>query len=135
MYRDDLILYMIDCEDNPNKYILPCGEFSSKKQKKKFNCFPGALPPDFKSWLEYRWRLVPDVLTVEKIINITGYSASAVNRWINTGRLRIIQLPNDVITPKEWLIEFYCGSGYKPGHMCKKHISLVRDYLRWKEMI
>lgn len=133
--RDDLILYIIDCEDNPNKYIFPSGEFSSKKQKKKFNYFPDTLPPDFKPWLEYRWRLVPDVLTVDKIINVTGYSANTVNRWINTGRLRIIQLPNDVVTPKEWLIEFYCTLGYKPGHMCKKHIRLVRDYLRWKEVI
>ena len=115
--------------------MLPSGEFSSKKQKKTFNYFPDALPLDFKPWLEYRWRLVADVLTVEKIKNVTGYSASAINRWINTSRLRSMQLPNEVVTTKEWLIEFYCGSGYKPGHMCKKHIRLVRDYLRWKGVI
>jgi len=39
-------------------------------------------------------------------------------------------LPHDLITTKEWLVEFYCSAGYEPRYMCEKHKKLTMRYLK-----
>ncbi len=129
--RDDLIAYLSDREKHPEKYIVPKGVFSTAKTtQRKEEGFPMVLPQDFREWLETEWQKLPDVLTAEKIEKRTGYSKKTILRWMRTKRLECVVLPNDFVTTKEWLVDFYCGQGYEPRYMCEKHKKLVRRYLK-----
>ena len=92
--------------------------------------FPMVLPQDFREWLEDEWYKLPDVLTADVIEKRTGYTKKTVLRWMRTKRLKCVVMPHDLVTTKEWLVEFYCGVGYEPRYMCEKHKKLVRRYLK-----
>ncbi len=131
--REDIIRYLKNREDHPEKYAIPSGIFSTAKYRpQKSDAFPAVLPQDFRAWLEDAWYGLPDVLNAEDIVNETGYSKNTVLRWLRTKRLQSVLLPHDVVSTKEWLIDLYCGDGYQPKHMCEKHKELMRQYLNLK---
>ena len=55
----------------------------------------------------------PDVLCVSDIVNITGYSSSAIVRWIKRGRLKSMSHGRRYLIPKPFFIDFLCDSHYK----------------------
>ena len=129
--REDLIAYLNDREKHPEKYMVPKGAFSTAKTaQQKEEGFPMVLPQDFREWLEDEWCNLPDVLTADKIEKRTGYTKKTILRWMRTKRLKCVVIPHDLVTTKEWLVEFYCCAGYEPRYMCEKHKKLVRRYLK-----
>lgn len=79
-----------------------------------------------KKELERMMKKCPQCLTPRKIYRYTPLSENRIYELIRSG-----ELPSFIpVTTKEWLIEFYCGTGYEPQHMCEKHKKLVRRYLR-----
>lgn len=131
--REDLIAYLNDREKHPEKYMVPKGAFSTAKtMQQKEEGFPMVLPQDFRKWLEDEWCNLPDVLTADKIEKRTGYTKKTVLRWMRSKRLKCVVMPHDLVTTKEWLVEFYCCAGYEPRYMCEKHKKLVRRYLKEK---
>ena len=129
--REDLIFYLNDREKYPEKYMVPKGAFSTAKTaQQKEESFPMVLPQDFRDWLEDEWNKLPDILTADMIEKRTGYTKKTVLRWMRTKRLKCVVMRHDLVTTKEWLMEFYCGAGYEPRYMCEKHKKLVRRYLK-----
>ena len=54
-----------------------------------------------------------DVLRIDDVSQITGYSTSAVGKWINEGYLKAMQHGRRFLIPKPYFIEFLCSSHYK----------------------
>lgn len=134
VHAEDLEAYIKDSEQNPEKYVAPYGEFSAAKYNKNHKPyqrktgFPSSLPSDFRAWLEAELENLPDALTVNEVIAVTGYTDNSVNRWLHRGWLKSTQIQNGRIIAKQWLIDFYCSHGYTIAQMSDKHIALMRKY-------
>ncbi len=131
---EDLAAYINDSEQRPEKYVTPYAEFSAANYNKnpkpyqRKTGFPSSLPLDFRPWLELEFENLPDVLTVNEIIAVTGYTDNSVARWLRRGWLKSAQIQNGKIIAKQWLIDFYCSYGYTIAQMSDKHIALMRKY-------
>ncbi len=131
---EDLIEYIKDSEQHPEKYVMPYAEFSAAKYSKnrkpyqRKTGFPSSLPSDFRSWLEAEFENLPDALTVNEVIAVTGYTDNSVARWLRRGWLKSAQIQNGRIIAKQWLIDFYCSYGYTIVKMSDKHIKIMQKY-------
>lgn len=54
----------------------------------------------------------PDVIQTADIIEITGFSKSAITNWVRSGRLKAIHYKKKFLFPKVYLLEFLTGSYY-----------------------
>ncbi len=125
---------LVRSKQHPEKYVTPYAEFSSAKYNKnqkpyqRKTGFPSSLPLDFRPWLEVEFVNLPDALTVNEIISVTGYTDNSVSRWLRRGWLKSAQIQNGRIIAKQWLIEFYCSYGYTITQMSDKHIALMQKF-------
>lgn len=103
----------------------------SQKEKRK-SALPALQPLDFKCWLEDEWYDIPDLLYNHDVIRITGYSSTAVDAWLMSGKIKSVIIPDDRITTKEWLIDFYATDGYEISRKCRKHTELLKRYFSQK---
>lgn len=133
--KKDLLKYIEDSQQHPERYVTPYGEFSateyasdSRKQYLRKSGFPSSLPEWFRAWLEIEFETVPDALTIPQVITVTGYTDNSVERWLRQGHLKFVQTQTTKIVAKEWLIDFYCGYGYTIAQMSEQHIKLIRKY-------
>jgi hypothetical protein len=94
------------------------------------------LPPlntvEFRKWLEDEWFDIQDLLYNNDVCELTGYSKSAVDEWLLTSRLRSVMIPDNRITTKEWLIDFYVTIGYQIHIKSQKHLCLLNRYFKTK---
>lgn len=133
--KADLIEFIEDSQEHPERYIFPCGEFSSGCNAPKingFNCGTGHfpfLPESFCQWLEQEFCNLPESLTINEVVEITGYNKNSVNRWLKNGQLKYVYTQGEKLVPKDWLMEFYCGYGNKIVAKSEKHESMMRKYM------
>ena len=134
--KSDLIEFIEDSQRYPEKYVLPCGEFSAvkytttRKPRPRKTGFHSSLPVGFRAWLEQEFEEVPDALTVPQVIATTGYADNTVNRWLRQGHLKFVQTQTTKIVPKTWLIDFYCSHAYTISQMSDKHIKLLQKFFK-----
>lgn len=135
VFKKDLLEYIEDSQQHPERYVTPYAEFSaakyvsdSRKQYLRKSGFPSSLPNGFSAWLETEFETVPDALTIPQIIAVTGYTDNSVDRWIRQGHLKFVQTQTSKIIAKQWLIDFYCGYGYTIAQMSDQHIGLMRKF-------
>ena len=134
--KKDLLAYIEDSAKHPEKYVTPYAEFSTAKYgntHKPRPCktgFPFSLPPTFHLWLEQEFETVPDALTIQQVIDTTGYTDNTVNRWLRQGHLKSVQTQTTRIIPKLWVIDFYCSYAYTITNMSDKHIKLLQKFFK-----
>lgn len=124
----DVLAFIEDFERDPEKYAMPCGEFSAAKYKKPV-IKPERLQPkppiDFKKRLEKEWAKVPDMLCVNEVAELTGYNKNTVNHWLDKGKLKSVVVQFGRVTSKAWLIEFYCGAGKEIVRKSGEHLRVI----------
>ena len=124
---DDLITYIEKVELGDSTIIIPSGLFTTRETPKPTICSP-SLPPEFREWLANKWRYTKNILSIPEAAELTGYTSTTINRWINKGKLKSIQLPNMRAVPKESLIEYYYTEGHKCREKSAKHLRLFKKY-------
>lgn len=82
-------------------------------------------PEGFREWLDDYWSDIPDVLTQEDVMTITGYSQSAVSAWMVSGKLETVMVQGVPTTSRKWLIDFMCGTGCQIRRKSRTHIELI----------
>lgn len=55
----------------------------------------------------------PELLSVKDLQQITGFSSSAIVRWISTGILKSLQLGKQYAIPKTYLLDFLVSPYYR----------------------
>ena len=137
--RDDLVYYIKDSELHPEKYITPRAEFSAKKYDKSAraritNIVPGNLLKDFAKWLEIWLRDENEMLFKDDLIRLIGYHKNTINRWLLNGTMKRVELPDEFVTSKAWLIEFLCGYGNNIVDKSDKHFDLSKKYFTYMRL-
>lgn len=131
--RDDLVYYIKDSELHPEKYITPHAEFSAKKYDKSARdrityIVPENLLKDFAKWLEVWLRNENEMLFKDDLIRLIGYHKNTINRWLLNGTLKRVELPDEFVTSKKWLIEFLCGYGNAIVDKSDRHMKVVNHF-------
>ena len=124
----DVISYLEEMEEHPEKYTLPNGAFSSATPHQHVQWASELPVKEFRLWLEDEWSAAPDAMTNRKMAQLTGYSDSSFQDWISAGKLRCISLYNQSVTAKVWLIDFYCHDGFLIVRKSKKHRKLLNRF-------
>ena len=137
--KSDLIEFIEDSQRYPEKYVLPCGEFSSDRKNAAIGVASqiGLLAPlpesdidAFREWLDTEFSCLPDALTVQEVADTTGYNKHSVERWIRNGHLKCVNVQGGVkIVPIAWLVEFYCRYGHGIVRKSKKHARMMRKFI------
>lgn len=132
--RDDLVYYIKDSELHPEKYITPLAEFSARRYDKSARArityiVPENLLKDFAKWLEIWLRDENEMLFKDDLIRLIGYHKNTINRWLLNGTLKSVELPDEFVTSKEWLIEFLCGYGNTIVDKSDEHIACVQNLM------
>ena len=60
---------------------------------------------------------------------ITGYALRTVQKWINSKKLKSVWTQENLITTKEWLLDFYCEHANEITIKSDNHIQLLERYL------
>jgi hypothetical protein len=79
--------------------------------------------------LEERWKNVSETIRTSEIPKLLGYNPESIRRWIESGKLEVVEIPNAIITTKTWLIDFYCSYGNKITRPSKNHIRIMHEFL------
>ena len=137
--KSDLIEFIEDSQRCPEKYVLPCGEFSSGSKKVSTGIasqirLPAPLPDidvdAFREWLTTKFSRLPDALSVQEVADTTGYNKHSVERWIRNGHLKCVNVQGEVkIVSKAWLVEFYCKYGLGIVRKSKEHARMMRKFV------
>ena len=139
MAKEDLIEFIEDSQRCPEKYVLPCGEFSSGSKNASIGVasqirLPAPLPDidvdAFREWLDTEFSCLPDALTVQEVADTTGYNKHSVERWIRNGHLKCVNVQGGVkIVPKAWLVEFYCRYWRGIVRKSEEHEKIIVEFV------
>ncbi len=112
----DVVEYLTLMETDPSK-APPKGLFNAAPAWEK------ATPPlervsltEIRQFLQERWSEQPDALYEEDVAKLVGYSRNTIHKWIVNRRLKYVPVLNEVVIPKNWLIEYF-------AIIMKKHCS------------
>ena len=123
---DDLIRYIEDSEDNPDKYIIPNGIFAYKSPHEAEVKINAELLEEF---LKNEFERLCEGLSTKEVQRVTGYSLTSIVKWINSNKLKGVKVKNKFVVPKDELIYFLCGYGYYKIHpKSKKHLKIMNKY-------
>ena len=120
---DDLIRYIEDSEENPDKYIIPNGIFAYKSPHE------AEVEIDRELFLKNEFKRLCEGLSTKEVHRVTGYSLTSIVKWINSNKLKAVKVKNKFVIPKDELIYFLCDYGYyKICPKSKKHLKIMNKY-------
>ena len=118
---NDLFVYI----DSAESMHLPSGIFSSRTTVASSFGFSYT---DFVEWLQNIWSSVHDVITLDEVAVITGYTLASVQKWTNIKNLQSVWIQKKRITTKEWLIEFFATKAGKIVRKSVVHLQLLKKF-------
>ena len=136
----DVITYLCDREDHPEKYKVPTGFYIGKNGCSKRHPDKPATEiirfnftePE-KTGLYTMWEKLTagydDLLTTPVVSELTGYSAQSIQRWCNQKILVGFKIRGTLTIPRLAVVEFMSGDR-ATGIVRKssKHLDLLRTY-------
>ena len=115
----DVIQYLEDREINPGLYRPPAGYYKGnsgniESRRKNELLFPLTKENllTMRRFYKETLRKQSDVLTVNQVSAIIGYSVSSVERWCSRQQLLCFNINQKYMVPKEYLIDFLVGKRF-----------------------
>ncbi len=131
--KADVIAYLKDKEKNPDKY-LPSGYTAESNRLVPKQCTLSELSDiinDTNALNEYYSEILqyyPDLLDVNTITDITGYSKETVKRWISGGKLQALLVNRKYLVPKEVLLKWMSSIQFNSQKQkSMKHLNLLLE--------
>jgi excisionase family DNA binding protein len=110
---EDVIVYLETREEDPGQFAAPYGWYKTKMK-------PGTkrlvLSKDnirkIKLYFKNLISVYPDVMSVNQVSDVTGYSTTTILKWISKGMLKCFNMGNRFVVPKTYLMEFLSGPDF-----------------------
>ena len=134
----DVVTFLCDREDNPDKYKAPkrlyignSGKAKRRRSTTEIIRFHFTEPE--KTGLYKEWERLAadynDLLTTSDVTELTGYSAQSIQRWCNQKILVGFQIRGKLLVPRLSIIEFMAGNRATAiARKSPKHLELLRTY-------
>ena len=120
----DVIAFMKKRDRNPEVYHqrdtrkLRCSAHKGEWTEKEIQCYQ-------KQVLELTARY-PDLMTVDMVVEVTGYTKKTVFDWISAGKLRAFRRKRKYYIPKELVTNYMLSDSFREiGNKCVKHSQLI----------
>lgn len=126
--REDLDEYIRSSTAFPEEYLMPRIFTAKSKTPRPAEQSVPVPPPDYREWLSDLWYQLPDVLASDDIQKATGYRAVTVQNWISQRKLRSVNVQGSIVIAREWLIDFFCGYGWRIVRKSKRHQEILKRY-------
>ena len=133
--KSDVIAFMEDREVNPSKYIAPENwyKYGGENVKAfKIRLMP-ELPDERRLREYYKQKLsrFQDVMSMDEVIDFTGYNRRTVGNWIREGKLKGFLYNRKYMIPKAYLIDWLCSEAYNnTNRKSEKHTNMLWDITR-----
>lgn len=135
----DVIAYLCDREDDPNKYKAPKGFYIGNGGRADRRSKTGAAITHFHftglemDGLYARWKQLAvdynDLMTTPEVSELTGYSVQSIQRWCKQKRLVGFQIRGKLLIPKRSIVEFMSSDrATMIVRKSSKHLDLLRTY-------
>lgn len=103
----DVVEYLTLLETDVTR-APPSGIFSTVPARQRASAPLEKVPEEnIHSFLRERWSDKPDALTIGDVSQLTGYTKTNIRSWITEHRLKYVLILNEIIIPKDWLIECF----------------------------
>jgi len=119
---EDVIEYLEAREKDPRRYAAPSGWYKIYHNPDD-NALVMTSENIRKISAHYLKQLskYPDVLSVNQLSSLTGYSTTTILKWINKGAIKYLNMGNRYLVPKEWLLEFLAGPEFMKARIPSKY--------------
>ncbi len=119
---EDVIEYLETREKDPRRYAAPSGWYKTygDPDENALMMTPENIHKISKHYLKQLSKY-PDVLSVNQLFSLTGYSTTTILEWINRGSIKYLNMGNRYIVPKEWLLEFLSGPDFMKARIPSKY--------------
>lgn len=134
----DVVTFLCDREDNPDKYKAPKGLYignsgKAKRRRSTTEIIRFHFTEPEKTGLYKEWeRLAADydnLLTTSDVTELTGYSAQSIQRWCNQKILVGFKIRGTLTIPRLAVVEFMSGDRATAiVRKSSKHLDLLRTY-------
>ena len=134
----DVVTFLCDREDNPDKYKAPKGLYignsgKAKRRRSTTEIIRFHFTEPEKTGLYKEWERLAanydDLLTTSDVTELTGYSAQSIQRWCNQKILVGFQIRGKLLVPRLSIIEFMAGNRATAiARKSPKHLELLRIY-------
>ena len=134
IHLDDVIVFLYERENNSLVFKAPENFYKNDFYN------PYAINTDrliknrsmLRIFLENYIANYEDVLSLSKVVEITGYSSKTVSIWCEKGKLKSFNIFNRVKIPKKYLVDYLTSDeGILIVRKSKKHISILCEALKY----
>ena len=116
----DVVKYLTLLETDVNR-AQPAGIFSAVPMQQREKALLERIPEGkIQRLLRDRWKDQPDALSISDAVQLAGYSKTIIRRWIAEHRLKYVLVLNEIIIPKDWLIECFSRIMKKATQRCRR---------------
>ena len=134
---DDVIFYMIDREEHPEIYAAPknwykgrSGHYVSREAlKNRLAKLSDEERTVFQKHLEAELGHYNDLMTVSEVVEVIGYSDTAIHRWCHDKKIKAFKPNGRFFIPKVSLIDFL--SSQESFNIKRKHMILIKNFLKY----
>lgn len=120
--REDAEHFMRDREQNPEKYKL-----DKVRTYGGFRIYQQSVGARMRRLAQAEWDNLPDILSVQVIVELLGYQKKTILRWRREWGLQGIQVSGIHYIPKSSLLDFIAGPDFhRIQRKSEKHIDLLR---------
>lgn len=108
----DVVHFLETRDKSPNDYHAPSGWYSHKSNQSR-SFMSSAMKRKLKEAVLSQLSYFPDLLTVEDVGKITGYSNTTISKWCQMGKIQHFNIRRKFLIPKVSLIEFIDSDKYR----------------------
>lgn len=129
----DLVDFLEKRDESPDDFHAPNGWYKGAPS----SC-PCHLSPQqrqrLQEALEYITESYPDVLTVDEVMEITGYVNTSIHKWCQAKKVVAFRISGKYMIPKVSLLEYLVSDAYLSIHAkSRKHYLLLAKTLKESE--
>jgi hypothetical protein len=120
---NEVVKFMNKREECPDVFNAPPGWYKEIQDKESTD-LPQKIKAKMQSHFKEAMSRYPDLLTVNDIGEMTGYSSAAVSRWCLSNTLRHFVIHKKYLIPKPYLLEYVTGiQFYTMWYKSKKYLT------------
>lgn len=131
--KADVQKYLEERAIFPERYIAPIGWYGKGHMRTTKVVLP-MVHEDMTEYYISRLAAYPDVLTVQQIVDFTGYCKTAINHWCLWGWLKHFRRGRANMVPKIFFVEFLNAEHFRAiNQKTAQHIKLLKGFRRWQK--
>lgn len=119
--RSDMLHYLHERELNPIRF-----RYTRPKKEEIFKYYTASYRDRLRTIVTQEWESVPDVLRLEEVAMLLGYSPKTIRSWRKEYGLKCLTVSHSLHFPKRYLIDFVISlEAHRISPKSDQHLTLI----------